>query len=146
MRTNSSVRGSALVGMLAAALAAALLLTVCLYGIGAALNLMQTAAKRSGADALARVSARQICQELRFSRDPEAAIADLADYRAELGGMRLENLTFETAPGGRVTFSFTVGKYSYVYTVLPLNRAYDPADRIIASCFRPTHEACLMGK
>lgn len=119
-------RGSALAGMLAAALTAILLFCVCLYGIAASLNLLDAAAQRSGADTLAALFARQIRERLRYARDPAAAIAELSDDQAELAGMRTENLTFETSPDGQVTFRFTVVGYGYTYTVLPLNFAYDP--------------------
>ena len=119
-------RGSALAGMLAAALTAILLFCVCLYGIAASLNLLDAAAQRSRADTLAALFARQIRERLRYARDPAAIIAELSDDQAELAGMRTENLTFETSPDGQVTFRFTVADYGYTYTVLPLNFAYDP--------------------
>ena len=124
MRKIRSKRGFTLAETLTAIAIAALLAPVCLFGITASTRAMHAASTRMRANALADTAALQIKNEIRFAKDPSAAIASLNDYTASLGDLSVEALTFEKRSNGSVVFRFTVAGISYAYETMPLNRDF----------------------
>ena len=126
MRRRDGASGFALAELLSALASAGLVLLVCLFGTLSALHALRVVSEKATADALAETTAHYLKTELRFAADPDETVRLLENYTASLGGLTVEDLTFSSAPDGKITIRFSVDGREYTCTVAPLNREYAP--------------------